>query len=92
MIRAHLAISVEPEIAAKFKLMCTEIAKKTNVTECWIMGDDSPIYHAFIQKKDFKSVASQTQQAASIEELYQEIEFDDECNYTIKGYCKLILT
>ncbi|MCH2193395.1 hypothetical protein [Kordia sp.] len=56
------------------------------------MGDDNPIYHTFIQNKDFKSVASQTLQAAGIEELYQEIEFDDECNYTIKGYCKLILT
>ncbi|MGH1385450.1 hypothetical protein [Kordia sp.] len=91
VVRANLAIIEYPEILEKLISIHTEIAKDIGVNECWIMGDNNPIYHAFIRNKDFKSIASNTLQVVNTEELYQEIELEDEVNYTIKGYCKLTL-
>ncbi len=91
LVRANLAIIEYPEILEKLISIYTEIAKDIGINECWIMGDDNPIYHAFIQNKDFKLTASNTVQVSGIEELYQEIKIEDQLSYIIKGYHKLAL-
>jgi hypothetical protein len=87
MIRAFLAISLHPKILEKFQEICIEIMKDVNITECWILGDDNPIYHAFNQNKEFKLMATNNLQVNNIHDLYQELKPED--SYEIKGHYRL---
>ncbi|MEM6685574.1 MAG: hypothetical protein AAF617_07225 [Bacteroidota bacterium] len=90
-IGAYLTISVYPRILEKFQEICKEIAKDINTTECCIMGDDNPIYNAFNLNKDFELTATNNLQVTKIHDLYQEIKFEGESSYEIKGHYKLKL-
>ena len=90
VVRAFLAISECPKVLEKLMLVYTEIAIDIGVNECWIMGDDNPIYLAFIQNKDFKLTAKNTTQVTKVKELYQEItEGEYSPSYVIKGHYRL---
>ena len=89
-VRAFLAVSVTPEIGEAFLEICQEIGKALQIKECWIMGDDNPIYHAFHQHQDFKRVAESDLQQPTLQDIYHEItkgEFTG-C-YEIKGHYRL---
>jgi hypothetical protein len=90
MIRAFLAISLHPKILEKFQELCLEIMNDLDIAECWILGDDNPIYHAFNQNKDFKLIATNNLQVKNIHDLYQELKAED--SYEIKGHYKQFIT
>lgn len=90
IIRAILAIKSSPNIGQKLYDVYKEIGNEFGANECWIMGDDSPIYHSFLKGQDFVSIAKKVPEKNELNELYREIKEGKYTScYEIEGYYKL---
>ncbi|MEH0154760.1 hypothetical protein V6R21_11515 [Limibacter armeniacum] len=90
LIRAFLAIKFYPKIGQKLCEVYKEIGNEFGANECWIMGDDNPIYHSFLKGQDFATIAREVSEKNELNELYREInEGEYAGSYEIKGYYKL---
>jgi hypothetical protein len=70
VMRAHLAIRHKPRSRARLLEVYRVLGRAFGATECWIMGDDNPIYHAFEQNQDYWAVPGA--EKFSLDELYPD--------------------
>ncbi|RTQ48223.1 hypothetical protein EJV47_17500 [Hymenobacter gummosus] len=70
VMRARLVLGNRPESRARLLDVYREIGRGFGAAECWIMGDDNPIYHAFERNQDYSAVAGE--EKFSLAELYPD--------------------
>lgn len=90
-IRANLAIKTNPEICKKLLVIYKELGKDFISNQCWIMGDDNPIYHSFSENENFKLFEEKSAQVEKLEDLYKKVTVDNYTSYEIKGHYILTL-
>lgn len=92
LIRAFSALIHYPQIGKKLCEVYKEIGNEFGANECFIMGDNNPIYFSFLNNDNFVIDLNANQEKNELNKIYREIKHGEyKGSYVIEGYYRLNL-